>query len=617
MSVGIHVDSFLETEPMNSSRKLRMRPDRCDWVVYLSLVLLCAMQLILSRRGAAFVGDLTYFELSRSIARGTGYGFNFKPETMLPPGFPYLMVVLAKIVGYSHAALVRTMGVFTTLALVVTYELFRARQSRIAAAAICLVVGSSPIFFEFSTRVVASDMPYFFVSMLLLLALIRLDSARDSKQAQSLWWLVCLVLLLASVLIRSTGIALLGAIPAWLAVSAVRDPATAKSRLKIFLPLVVLGAVAQIAWMGWAVKHQVSEWPIHGYQENYLSQLRIKNGNNPESGLATWKDVAMRPLYNGDDRATELLSLIVRKSIAPAWYSPTTAVPFVLVLLGLGLSFWETGGSVLEWYFLGYEAMYLFWPWDFEVRFLLPVVPLGLLYLWRGTALLARLAKSKPRQVASAIIAFAAVGIVSTVAWGRQVEHPHARSCIAVWAILAVAFALLFFVRLDEIERFLARFEVKMLLKGIGASPAKIIGAAALIGLLAIGVAMQLRIGQANLRFRVEDDILYPDIEAAEWIQSHSAPSAVVMARKDDLVFHYGQRRVIWFPPSRNPQLLLDGIRQYHVQYVVVADDNEAYWLPMVGESFAALSNAYPNAFRLVHETAKERVYEVPGNGSP
>jgi hypothetical protein len=383
----------------------------------------------------------------------------------------------------------------------------------------------------------------------------------------------------------------------------------------MFLPLVVLGGVVQVAWMGWAIKHQVSQWPIHGYQENYVAQLGIKNGNNPESGFATWKDVAMRPIYNGDDRATELWTLIVRKTIAPAWYSPTTLLPFALVVMGLGISFWEDGG-VLEWYFLGYETMYLFWPWDFEVRFLLPVAPIGCLYMWRGAALLARLAKTQRRKVASTGIVLAAAGIVSSAVWGRHIEHPHARSCIAIWALIAAAFATLFAIKPGTPERLSATFRNVVPHKWNSVSPAKALALAAFIGLFVIGIGMQLRIGRANLHFRVQDDDLYPDIEAAQWIQANTASSAVVMARKDDLVYHYGQRQVIWFPPSSNPELLMAGIRRYHVEYVVVANDNERYWTPIVGQSFAVLFRAYPKAFELVHQTANERVYKISQNAA-
>lgn len=603
------------TEPPNSSPPLpSSQVEARNWgdvAVYALLIALAVMQFVLTLRAKDVASDATYVELAKSVARGAPYGFNFKPETMLPPGFPYLLALLIGIVGSSFVVIVRALTVFTALALIFTYELLRGLQSRVAAAAICLLVASTPLVFVYSTRLVFSDMPYFFTSMCLLWTVVHLDSIREGRWKQFFLWLGCLVLLLSSVLIRSTGIALLTGLLAWLAVSVLKDKARARRRLLIFVPLLVFGMATQVAWMRWAVKHQFSEWPIHGYQDNYLTQLRVKSGNYPELGLATWKDVLVRPIYNADDRATELWSLVTRKSVASAWYSPTTTVPLVLVLLGLGSSIWKTGGGLAEWYFLSYEGMYLFWPWDFEERFLLPVVPLACLYLWRGTELLLRMARSKPRRVAAAGIALAAIGIASTEMWGRHIQRPHPELCIAIWIMIVIASAVLFGSKPDQIEKICARANKAILLYGRSVSLGQILGGTAVVALFLLGLAMQARLGAANLHYRAEDDVFYPDIEAAEWIRDHSAPSAVVMARKEDLVYYYGGRRVVWFPPSTDAQLLMNGIRLYHVQYVIVVDGNDNYWRPPAEQCFDALSSAYPTAFTLVHQMPHEKVYEV------
>jgi hypothetical protein len=598
-------------EPPSTS--LVERRDWKDFAVYGLLIILGALQFFLSRRGADFAagGDVTYTELAKSIIAGTGYGFNSKPETMLPPGFPILLAVMSVILGVSHAVLVRTMGVFTTLALIFSYEALRREENRTVAAVICLLLGSSPVFFQFCTTLLYSDMPYFFGSMLLIWALMRLDSVEKLKWIHALAWLLCLTLLLATVLVRSTGIALLAGIFGWLAVPVLRNPLTAKRRLLIFLPLVILGLAVQMTWMHWAVTHQFSEWPIHGYQENYLAQLRIKNGNDPELGLATWKDVLIRPVQNADDRGAELWSLVTRKFIAPAWYSPTTTVPIVLVLLGLGISLWKTGGGLLEWYFLCYEGMYLFWPWSFEERFLLPVAPLACLYLWRGGAFAIRFARKKPRLMATAVTVVAAAGIASAVLWGSHVQHPRARGCIAIWTLIAFASAALFFYRGEKAQGISARWQKPLFLGGRAVSLWQVLGGAVVAVLFLLGVAMQLRIGQDNLHFRPEESVLYPDIEAAQWIQQHTTSSAIVMAREDDVVYHYSQRRVIWLPASTDAQVLMSGIRRYHVQYVVVASGYDSYWKPPAEECFDAVSKAYPSAFHLVHQMPHEQVYEV------
>ncbi len=581
------------------------RRNLVDIAMYAMLAALGAMQIILSRHVADFVGDVTYLELAKSILGGSGYGYNLKPETMLPPGFPYLLALLTVFLGTSYAVLVRTMAVFTTLALVFAYEILRSQSGRKVAAAICLLVGSSPIIFRFSTTLVFSDLPYFFSSMMLLWALMRLELAHGQGWKRASWWLLCFVLVIASVLLRSTGTALLGGVLGWLAVSALKDRALCKSRLQVFLPLVIVGMLAQMGWMHWAVEHQFSEWPIHGYQENYLSQLRIKNGNDPELGLATWKDVLERPFQNADDRGAELWTLIARKSVASAWYSPMSSVPVVLVLLGLGLTFWEDGGGISEWYFLSYEAMYLFWPWNFEERFFLPVAPLACLYLWRGGTLLLRFARAKPGKVVGICIACAAIGITSTAIWGRRFEHPQPRLCIAMWALIAVASALFWVVGRKKVESF--PIASRRPLSSVWRAGVTF----AVACLFVLGVRSQVRLGIGNLHFRVEDDSFYPDREAAQWIRENSPPSAVVMARKDDIVYHYGHRRVIWFPPSSDPELLMNGVRKYNVQYIVVAAGNDNYWSPPASDCFALLSKAYPKAFALVHQSANESVYEV------
>jgi hypothetical protein len=584
-----------------------------DFAVYSFLVVLGAMEAVLARRSADFAagGDVTYTELAKSILAGTGYGFNFKPETMLPPGFPYLLAWMSKVLGSSHTVLVSTMGVFTTLALILSYELLRRAENRTIAATICLLLGTSPVFFRFSTTLIYSDMPYFFGSMLLLWAVARLGSTIKSGGPEKFWWFFCLIVLLATVIVRSTGIALLAGVFGWQTISALRDRNTAKRRLLIFGSLLILGVGVQAAWMHWAVSHQYREWPIHGYQENYLAQLRIKNGNDPEMGMASWKDVLARPIQNADDRAAELWYLVTRKPIAPAWYSPTTAVPVLLVLMGLGASFWKTGGGILEWYFLSYEAMYLFWPWSFEERFLLPVAPLACLYLWRGVVVAITCAKSRPRIVAAVGLVMAAAGSASALLWGTRVQHPGARGCVAIWALMSLALVGLLPGTREKSPFVFALSERTISLNGRRVPLWQAFAGGVVALLLGLGIGLQLRIGYENLHFHPQSSSLYPDIDAAHWLREHTAPSAIVMAREDDIVYHYADRRVIWLPPTTDANLLMDGIHRYHVQYVVVVSGYDSYWKPSADECFDVVSKAYPESFQLVYQMPREQIYQV------
>jgi hypothetical protein len=85
----------------------------------------------------------------------------------------------------------------------------------------------------------------------------------------------------------------------------------------------------------------------------------------------------------------------------------------------------------------------------------------------------------------------------------------------------------------------------------------------------------------------------------------------VVMARQVPLVFHYAQRKVVWFPPSSNPQLLMDGIRRLHVDFIVVVRRTFSFYLPPETDCFTPLIVAFPNAFQLETVETDFRVFRV------
>jgi hypothetical protein len=144
------------------------------------------------------------------------------------------------------------------------------------------------------------------------------------------------------------------------------------------------------------------------------------------------------------------------------------------------------------------------------------------------------------------------------------------------------------------------------------------VGALALAVLVGVGVARQVSVGRENLRFDITRETNYPDVAAGQWIRTHTPTTAVVMARQLDVIYHYGRRRVVWFPPLRDPRQLMEGIRRHGVEFVVVTDKKESYWLPPDQDCFEALASAYPRAFRLVHEESRLesrlRIFQIAGN---
>jgi hypothetical protein len=526
----------------------RRNIDRFDLSVGALLVVMGALQFAFCEAGTSFHGgDTTYLELARSIIAWRPYGFDFRAETMLPPGFPALLALLQLAVGESHLRLVRAMVVATTLAFLLAYWLLRRRLGRGAAAGICVLLASSPVFFRFASTTVFSDMPYFVTSMGALLIVDQLDRSSPTRRRTGLLCLAAL-LIVGSLLIRTSGLALVIGIVTWIAATFWFDRPLAVSRLRKFGGLVLCGVLVQLAWSTWATPRQFSEWPIGGYPKPYLAQLTVKNGNEPERGAASLRDIPARVVHNVTDRAAALDYLATGKgTFATRWFLPWIAGPILLIVVGLAVSIRRSGGTLAEWYFIIHEVIYLLWPWDFEIRFFLPVAPLACLYVCRGAEACLTLARR--------------LGV-----WpGERVRR------VTVVAAMTV-----------------------------------------FVALVANGLVRETEVARNNRAFELTKSTAYPDVFASQWIHEHAPAGAVVMARQWDVAYHYADRKVVWFPPSADADLLLDGIFKYHVDFVIVVTrGTSSYWKPDEDQCFQSLVDRYPGHFVLVQTGDREKVYAV------
>ncbi|HEX6565296.1 MAG TPA: hypothetical protein VF020_13480, partial [Chthoniobacterales bacterium] len=103
-----------------------------------------------------------------------------------------------------------------------------------------------------------------------------------------------------------------------------------------------------------------------------------------------------------------------------------------------------------------------------------------------------------------------------------------------------------------------------------------------------------------------------PDVDAGLWLRSHVEDDSIVMASDVPTVFHYSQKKLVWFPPiSKNPQVLMDGIRRLKVGYVVEVYRAKPYYLPPDQACFGSLEAAYPDAFQLAFRGDKFNIFRV------
>lgn len=592
-----------------------------DFIVLAIILLMGAIQFVYYPHASDFLNDPGYPDLAQSILEHGTYDFDSLPETTLPPGLPLILALAGRFFGLGPAVEFHVLALFTTLSMITAYFLLRRLEGRGVAAAGCLLLGAAPSFFGFNTALIFPEMPYFFASMLALLLAVNVDHAPKNRSLVA-WELALSLVIAAAILIRSIGVALLAGICAWTVLSLVTDPQCGRRRLRRFLLPLAIGAATQAGWSIWAGRHQVLEWSLPGYPESYVAQLKVKNGQYPELGYTSLSDIPTRIEKNVTERATVLCGLLTRRHVSMFWASPAVAGVVGLILLGVAWSICNSSG-LQDWYYLAYEGIFILWPWDIRERFLYPVVPLAVLYLWRGVKACGFYASRKPKLMGLSLLLVGAglslcSGAFSLHLMTFHLDGAYARgdrlqpiAAAAFWALVATAGFLLF--RFGSMRDGPGKQwpAVVYRVPKYSVAALRIAGFVVLTWLVGSGVAQQAYWAPANLHPDPANQFSYPEIAASNWIRSHEPADRIVMARDQDTVFHYTARRVVWFPPISNPDTLMAGIRRHHVRIVIVARHPTSYWLPTEAACFQSLLRIYGNSFSLVNAGRDYQVWEV------
>lgn len=589
-----------------------------DLAIYTFIVLLGAFQFAHYPHFADFSSDVTYPDLARSLLEKGLYEIRLLPQTTLPPGLPLLLALAGKLFGLSPAVAFGVVAVSTSLGLIAAYELLRRVEGRAVAVVACLLLASSPVIFGFNTDVVFPEMPYLLASMLVLLLTLKIDRTPRGPLLV-VWILLLAVALVLAVLIRSVGIALLVGLISWMAASFVMAPEKSRTRMIRFLIPLAFGLAAQLGWSMWAQHHQTVEWQLPGYPGSYISQIKVKNGHEPELGFAQVSDLPVRVERNIVTRAAGFSQLLLRRNVSKFWSSP--AISGVLIIIALGLVFsLRNGGQLYDWYFLWYECIFMVWPWDYRDRFILPVVPLACLYLWRGGKTIMNFLICQPKRagLACAVVssllcicsAAFAFGLAALPVHPDHVRGDHLQTIAATlfWGALAIVGLVILKLQQGGTDSFgrMVRVAGKVL-----PLPSRIVLVLAVTFLVGSGVKTIVAVGRNRLNPDITKQSLYPEIEASEWIRAHEPSTRVIMAREPEFVFHYSQEPTVWFPPISDPKVLMDGIQRHHVELVVVAHHPQSYWLPPEDTCFQSLQQTYPTAFHLIHRGPDNSVFQV------
>ena len=587
-----------------------------------------ALAVFFHKHAADFLNDdVSYFERARSLLRYGFDGFNGRLETTQPPGLPIILASMCYVGGCSYAAILGAMAVFETLGFAAAYLLFQRQIGRVVAAAICLALLASPAYFSLATQWVATTFPFFFTITSALLVSRKLEESTTTASRLG-WGVLLTIFATASLLIASAGFALFAAIVVKIAVTYLRDRRLALAHMKTFAAVLLVGIAAHGLWMH--RKPAQAEWPLPGYPHPYLQQLAVKSGPEPQLGYATSRDVAVRIKTNLQDETVLFVELFSSHWINAAWWSVVTTGPFFLILLGWGYSVWRVkGDSLQEWFFAGYQFIYLLWPWKMDVRYFLPAAPFVCLYLWRGMQTLGLLVKRKPRLLGIVWIPISVILAARSIIWLQSdplVIHMtesglQQEVSFAAWLLSGIAAALLIMrgsswpVPLASLlkghhqQNGPLHFDPQRGLKfGCGL---------VIAGLVVAGFSNELEIGRQNRDLHSAVNRITPDVKAATWIRAHTGTEAVIMARQVPITYYYADRKIVWFPPSSDAQLVMEGIQRHKIDYVVAVKRGISYFRPPDDDCIAALLAKYPSALQLIEQTPEFRIFQVIRNRSP
>jgi hypothetical protein len=350
------------------------------WLLAAFLLLsLCSFELRLDTGG----DNVVYLLLGESLATGHGYTDVWRPtptpHTQYPPGFP-LLVCLVKLVFGAAAMvpvklLVQLLGVATFAAALALY-----RRAAPGESGPGLLLLFSPLLLTFGSRIL-TEIPFLLLAVSVLALLLEPEDQRGVRA----WLAVPLVL--AALLVRTGGVAL--------ALAA----ALALARRRRWLHLAVLAGSAAALLLVW----QVRSVDLGG--SSYLQSLLARDPYVTEFGRVSVFEFLARVGRNSVRYAfTTLPDVVVPAGSVPVLREVLGAALTGLVALGLWLRLKRP--TVLELYAVAAGLVLLAWPevWSGD-RFLLPLLPLVMLYLWTG---LKKLAERVRRPMAAKI----AVGLL-------------------------------------------------------------------------------------------------------------------------------------------------------------------------------------------------------------
>lgn len=306
-----------------------------------------------------------YMILAESISHGKGYRDLYLPDelphTQYPFGFPLLLAPFVLFFGM-NAVILKFVVVVSGLAAL--YFMIKICESLFKEKVFFLIAAyvSIPIMINYNHWIL-SEMPFICFS---LAAIYLLMKAPDNREYLYYVGFVCGIY---AVFIRTAGIGLVLGIIIWLLL---------RKRYKQFIIFVGMFVVIFVPW----------QLRSAGVERGggYIEQLLAKNPYQMDLGRIGVADLVKRMVRN----FTYYTFTILPSTLLPALkarFLEITAGTLLAVLTIVGFAIRVRRRTFLEIYFVVSVVLLLAWPdvWSSD-RFLLPVLPIVMIYMYHGVA---------------------------------------------------------------------------------------------------------------------------------------------------------------------------------------------------------------------------------------
>ncbi|MXX71446.1 MAG: hypothetical protein F4106_05220, partial [Gemmatimonadetes bacterium] len=475
-------------------------------------------------------GDsVTYVLLAESVLEaGDGYSLSLEPgppeaHTKYPPGFPILLAPLVAAFGRNFVVLKLMSMAFTAGAVLVFCVYARRGRDPVPWLCLALAFAVSPGVIDYS-RWMLSEAPFLFFT-LAALWLLREDEETDA--IGTTFWLA-LAASIAGFYMRSIGALLLaGASLSYLL----------RREWRKFVVHGVVGAGLTIPWL---VRNQL----VTGSTTPYLEEFLLENVYAPEAGQLDFAGMVGRFVTNGWLYATRELPRTLVGSDS-GWSGNLLVVSIavavcLMALVGLVRGLRGRPNAAGLYLILTCAAIMLFQTSVNDVRYLVPLIPLILVYGAEGAGALSRRVARLGGRVA-----------------GLTARARHLPAC-AMGLLAALA---------------------------LGAHAARIPGNLEMIATY-----------NAGDRYAGYASAWRNFFEAARWIEENTPPDAVVTVRKPRLFNAVADRRVRLYPYSTNADSVLGVVGETDLVLIdALFPTTRMYLLPALQQQ--------PDDFFVAHQT--------------